>query len=199
MKPSKPYEALHALIGERVPMHIWRACGIGESQIVAQVSNGLDYDFLDVYAVRLDPVDLRGLPRIAADQTEWVPSSPCPRCWPSSYVYRSAARLVALNTRARAVGRRTRATSSWRYNNNLAGTNYRADHTGPGNLVLNANKQEGIVRCICRKACPILAVGVIDGIEQLSAVDQPTVPSPSRPSRARRRIRTRRLGAITST
>jgi hypothetical protein len=37
MKPSKLYEALHALIGERVPLHIWGACGVGKSQIVAQV------------------------------------------------------------------------------------------------------------------------------------------------------------------
>jgi hypothetical protein len=29
MKPSKLYEALHALIGERVPLHIWGACGVG--------------------------------------------------------------------------------------------------------------------------------------------------------------------------
>jgi MoxR-like ATPase len=73
MKPSKLYEALHALIGERVPLHIWGACGVGKSQIVHQVANDLDYDFLDVRAVQLDPVDLRGLPRISADQTEWVP------------------------------------------------------------------------------------------------------------------------------
>ena len=73
MKPSKLYEALHALIGERVPLHIWGACGVGKSQIASQVANDLDYDFLDVRAVQLDPVDLRGLPRIAADQTEWVP------------------------------------------------------------------------------------------------------------------------------
>ncbi len=63
MKPSKLYEALHALIGERVPLHIWGACGVGKSQIVSQVANDLDYDFLDVRAVQLDPVDLRGLPR----------------------------------------------------------------------------------------------------------------------------------------
>lgn len=80
MKPSKLYEALHALIGECVPLHIWGACGVGKSQIVAQVANDLDYDFLDVRAVQLDPVDLRGLPRIAADQTEWVP----PKFLPSS-------------------------------------------------------------------------------------------------------------------
>jgi MoxR-like ATPase len=73
MKPSKLYEALHALIGERVPLHIWGACGVGKSQIVSQVANDLEYDFLDVRAVQLDPVDLRGLPRIAANLTEWVP------------------------------------------------------------------------------------------------------------------------------
>jgi len=59
MKPSKLYEALHALIGERVPLHIWGACGVGKSQIVSQVANDLDYDFLDVRAVQLDRVDLR--------------------------------------------------------------------------------------------------------------------------------------------
>jgi len=48
MKPSKLYEALHALIGERVPLHIWGACGVGKSQIVSQVANDLDYNFLDV-------------------------------------------------------------------------------------------------------------------------------------------------------
>jgi hypothetical protein len=73
MKPSKLYEALHALIGERVPLHIWGPCGVGKSQIVGQVAADLDYNFLDVRAVQLDPVDLRGLPRIASDQTEWVP------------------------------------------------------------------------------------------------------------------------------
>ena len=73
MKPSKLYEALHALIGERVPLHIWGPCGIGKSQIVGQVASDLDYEFLDVRAVQLDPVDLRGLPRICSDQTEWVP------------------------------------------------------------------------------------------------------------------------------
>jgi hypothetical protein len=67
------YQALLALIGERVPLHVWGACGVGKSQIVAQVADDLDYAFLDVRAVQLDPVDLRGLPRIAADSTEWVP------------------------------------------------------------------------------------------------------------------------------
>jgi len=73
MKPSMLYEALHALLAERVPLHIWGACGVGKSQIVSQVADDLDLNFLDIRAVQLDPVDLRGLPRIASDRTEWVP------------------------------------------------------------------------------------------------------------------------------
>jgi hypothetical protein len=38
MKPSALFEALHALIGQRVPLHFWGACGVGKSQIVAQVA-----------------------------------------------------------------------------------------------------------------------------------------------------------------
>ena len=79
MTPAKLYDALHALIHVRVPLHIWGACGVGKSQIVAQVARDLDYAFLDVRAVQLDPVDLRGLPRIADYQTEWVPPKFLPR------------------------------------------------------------------------------------------------------------------------
>ena len=60
MKPSELFEALHALITERVPLHIWGACGVGKSQIVAQVASDLGWQFLDIRAVQLDPVDLRG-------------------------------------------------------------------------------------------------------------------------------------------
>jgi hypothetical protein len=52
MKPSMLYEALLALIGERVPLHIWGACGAGKSEIVSQVADELDYEFLDVRAVQ---------------------------------------------------------------------------------------------------------------------------------------------------
>jgi len=46
MKPSTLSEALHALIGQRVPLHIWGACGVGKSQIVAQVASDLNWQFL---------------------------------------------------------------------------------------------------------------------------------------------------------
>lgn len=73
MKPSQLYEALTALIRERVPIHIWGPCGVGKSKIGFQVAQDLGYEFRDVRATQLDPVDLRGLPRILSDQTEWVP------------------------------------------------------------------------------------------------------------------------------
>jgi hypothetical protein len=38
MQPSKLYEALHALIGEGVSLHIWDACGVGKFQIFAQAA-----------------------------------------------------------------------------------------------------------------------------------------------------------------
>ena len=55
------------------PLLLEGPAGSGKSQIVGQVAADLEYNFLDVRAVQLDPVDLRGLPRIASDQTEWVP------------------------------------------------------------------------------------------------------------------------------
>jgi len=48
MKPSELFEALHALITERVPLHIWVACGVGKSQIVGQVASDLGSQFLDL-------------------------------------------------------------------------------------------------------------------------------------------------------
>jgi MoxR-like ATPase len=73
MKPAELFEALHALITERVPLHIWGACSVGKSQVVAQVASDLGWQFLDIRAVQLDQVDLCGLPRISADQAEWAP------------------------------------------------------------------------------------------------------------------------------
>jgi hypothetical protein len=80
MKPSQLLEALPALITERVPLHIWGPCGVGKSQIVAQVAADLNRQFLDIRAVQYDPVDFRGLPRISSDLTEWVPPKFLPTC-----------------------------------------------------------------------------------------------------------------------
>jgi len=57
---------------KRMPLHIWGPRGVDKSQMVAQVAADLNYNFLDVRAVQLDPVDLRGVPRDAFDQTKWA-------------------------------------------------------------------------------------------------------------------------------
>jgi MoxR-like ATPase len=77
MKPSALFEALHGLIGQRVPLHIWGACGVGKSQLVAQVASGLQWQFLDVRAVQLDPVDLRGLRESLPTMRSGCPRSSC--------------------------------------------------------------------------------------------------------------------------
>jgi len=73
MKPTELFLALDALISERVSIHIWGSAGVGKSQIVQQVAKKRNWQFIDLRAVQLDPVDLRGLPRVTDTQTEWVP------------------------------------------------------------------------------------------------------------------------------
>ncbi len=72
MKPSHVYEAILALIPQQVPLHIWGAPGVGKSQIVASVARQLGYEFLDVRASQLDPVDWRGIPHVDAGETTWA-------------------------------------------------------------------------------------------------------------------------------
>lgn len=72
MKPSHLYEAILALIPEQVPVHIWGPPGVGKSQIVAAVARELGFDFRDVRASQLDPVDWRGIPHVDAGETTWA-------------------------------------------------------------------------------------------------------------------------------
>lgn len=74
MTPSQLVEALLALIPQRQAVHLWGACGVGKSQIAAQVAERLKISFRDIRATLLDPVDLRGLPRIdsATNRTVWT-------------------------------------------------------------------------------------------------------------------------------
>ncbi|WP_035238626.1 AAA family ATPase [Desulfobacter vibrioformis] len=67
MKSSKIKSALTSLLSISQPVFIWGPPGIGKSQIVRQTAASLDLDIVDIRAVLLDPVDLRGLPRISQD------------------------------------------------------------------------------------------------------------------------------------
>ena len=57
-------DSICSLYKSKQPLYIWGAPGVGKSQIVKQASEKLGIELRDVRAVLLDPVDLRGLPKI---------------------------------------------------------------------------------------------------------------------------------------
>jgi len=72
MKAALLPQALELLINIRQPVFIWGPPGVGKSQIVRQTAAGLGVELIDIRAILLDPVDLRGLPRIDADgRSQW--------------------------------------------------------------------------------------------------------------------------------
>jgi MoxR-like ATPase len=80
MKPSTVLSALETLIHVQQPVFLWGAPGVGKSQVVAQAAEKLDLELVDVRAVLLDPVDLRGIPRIDdGGNAVWCPPSFLPR------------------------------------------------------------------------------------------------------------------------
>ena len=74
MKPSRISETLKLLIDIQQPAFVWGAPGVGKSQVVAQTAGEKGRKLVDVRAVLLDPVDLRGLPRIDSNNRAcWCP------------------------------------------------------------------------------------------------------------------------------
>lgn len=64
MRPSDLAETLKSLIPKRRPLYIWGPPGVGKSSIVHQAAAALGMGMIDLRAVLLDPVDLRGLPYV---------------------------------------------------------------------------------------------------------------------------------------
>ena len=79
MKPSRITEALKVCIAAKQPTFIWGPPGVGKSDVVAQVATELHYKLVDVRAVLLDPVDLRGLPYIENGEAQWCPPAFLPK------------------------------------------------------------------------------------------------------------------------
>ncbi|MGE4542579.1 MAG: AAA family ATPase [Pedobacter sp.] len=73
VKPSLAISILKSGLNVNVPMFLWGAPGIGKSQIVAQVAADLNLPLIDIRAVLLDPVDLRGVPSVENGTTRWNP------------------------------------------------------------------------------------------------------------------------------
>lgn len=80
MGPIQLLGALRKIVEKRIPVFIHGKPGIGKSDIVRQVAKELKIQLIDVRAVLLDPVDVRGIPNVTNGKTTWNP----PDFWPKS-------------------------------------------------------------------------------------------------------------------
>ena len=73
MQPSIMSQTLTALIPTLQPTWIWGPPAVGKSSIVRAAAAALGIELIDIRAVLLDPVDLRGLPTIGKDgRAKWA-------------------------------------------------------------------------------------------------------------------------------
>lgn len=73
MKPSDASLALDTLVSIQQPCFLWGAPGVGKSSIVKQCAENKGLELIDVRAQLLDPVDLRGVPKVIDNKTVWNP------------------------------------------------------------------------------------------------------------------------------
>ena len=80
MKASRIAKSLEQLTTLKQPVFLWGPPGVGKSQVVSQVADRRGLRLVDIRAILLDPVDLRGLPKISEDGlSEWCIPSFLPR------------------------------------------------------------------------------------------------------------------------
>ena len=72
MKPSEIASSLQLLAQIHKPAFLWGPPGVGKSQVVAQVATALGIRLIDIRAILLDPVDLRGLPTVEQGRAAWA-------------------------------------------------------------------------------------------------------------------------------
>ncbi len=76
MKASVIQTSLELLVDLKQPVFLWGPPGVGKSEIVKQTAEKKGLSLIDIRAVLLDPVDLRGLPRInGGGLSEWCTPS----------------------------------------------------------------------------------------------------------------------------
>ena len=74
LRPSELAATLALLVEAHQPCVVWGPPGSAKSQIAQQVAADAAREYVDVRALLLDPVDLRGIPwRDSADRTRWAP------------------------------------------------------------------------------------------------------------------------------
>jgi hypothetical protein len=72
MIPSEISSSLQLLTRIQKPAFLWGAPGVGKSQVVGQVAAALGVRLIDIRAILLDPVDLRGLPTVEHGKAAWA-------------------------------------------------------------------------------------------------------------------------------
>ena len=74
LRPSELAATLTLLVEARQPVIVWGPPGAAKSMIAQQVAADAGRQYVDVRALLLDPVDLRGIPwRDGTDRTRWAP------------------------------------------------------------------------------------------------------------------------------
>ncbi len=74
LRPSELASVLTLLVEARQPTIVWGPPGAAKSQVAQQVAAAANRRYVDVRALLLDPVDLRGIPwRDTDDRTRWAP------------------------------------------------------------------------------------------------------------------------------
>ena len=74
LRPSDLAATLALLVEARQPVIVWGPPGAAKSMIARQVAADAGRQYVDVRALLLDPVDLRGIPwRDADGRTRWAP------------------------------------------------------------------------------------------------------------------------------
>ena len=79
MRPSELSKSLVALLPAKRPVYVWGPPGCGKSSVVRETAHALKLPLIDLRATLLDPVDLRGLPRLTKDRATWCPPSFLPQ------------------------------------------------------------------------------------------------------------------------
>ncbi len=79
MRPSEVSSTLSALLSAGRPIYLWGPPGVGKSSVVRQAAATLQLGLVDLRATLLDPVDLRGLPKLTKDSAVWCPPAFLPR------------------------------------------------------------------------------------------------------------------------
>lgn len=72
LSPQGTQKALLSLVQSKQSVCLWGSPGIGKSQVVKGTAKSLEIQCIDVRAVLLDPVDLRGLPHISEGKSKWA-------------------------------------------------------------------------------------------------------------------------------